>query len=75
MTWEVITVCKWNFASLCHILKEIISSKNSTKSAAWKLVPGPFVFCKMIFLKQSSYIRYVGAKLSKLVQKAAVNSK
>ena len=26
--------------------KEEISSKNSTKTAAWKLVPGPFVFAK-----------------------------
>ena len=24
--------------------KKNISSKNSTKAAAWKLVPGPFVF-------------------------------
>ena len=33
-------------ASLYHIPKEIISSKNSTKTAAGKLVPGPFVFAK-----------------------------
>ena len=33
-------------ASSCHIPKEIISSKNSTKNAAWKLVPGPFAFAK-----------------------------
>ena len=43
ITWEVITVCKWNLVSLCNILKQIISSKLSTKTAAWKLVPGPFV--------------------------------
>ena len=46
ITWEVITVCKWNLASLCHILKEIVSSKNFTNTAAWKLVPGLFVFAK-----------------------------
>ena len=46
MTWEVITVFKWNLASLCHILKDIISSKHSTKSVAWKLVSVPFVFAK-----------------------------
>ena len=34
------------FGQLSHILKEIISSKNSTKNAAQKLVPGPFVFAK-----------------------------
>ena len=33
-------------ASLCHMTKENISSKNSAKSAASKLVPGPFVFGK-----------------------------
>ena len=32
--------------SLCHITKEKISSKNFTKIAGWKLVPGPFVFAK-----------------------------
>ena len=31
-------------ASLYHIPKEIISWKNATKTAAWKLVPGSFVF-------------------------------
>ena len=46
ITWEVNTVCEWNLASLCHITKEKISSKNSTKTATWKLVPGPFVFAK-----------------------------
>ena len=29
---------------LCHIPKETISSKNSTKNATWKLVPGPCVY-------------------------------
>ena len=33
-------------ASLSHIPQEIISSKNSTKNAALKVVPGPFVFAK-----------------------------
>ena len=33
-------------ASLCHITKEKISSKNSRKNVAWKLVPGPFKFPK-----------------------------
>ena len=33
-------------ASLCHIPKKIISSKSSTKTAAGKLVPGPFMFAK-----------------------------
>ena len=28
------------------ISKQVISSKKSTKSVAWKLVPGPFVFVK-----------------------------
>ena len=46
ITWEVNTVCQWNLASLCHIIKEKISAKNSAKNAAWKLVPDPFVFTK-----------------------------
>ena len=46
ITWEVITVCKLNLASLYHILKGIISSKKFTNTAAWKLVPGLFVFAK-----------------------------
>ena len=33
-------------ASLSHITKEKISSKNSTKTESWKLVPDPFVFAK-----------------------------
>ena len=33
-------------ASLCLIIKGKISSKNSAKTAAWKLVPGLFVFAK-----------------------------
>ena len=33
-------------ASLCHIPKEKISSKNSKKVEAWKLDSGPFVFAK-----------------------------
>ena len=33
-------------ASLCHITKEKISSKNFTKTTAWKVVLGPFVFAK-----------------------------
>ena len=35
-----------NLTSLRQIPKEIISSNNSTKTAAWKLVPDPFVFVK-----------------------------
>ena len=46
ITWEVITVFYWNLASLCHMKKEKISSKNSNKIAAWKLVLGPFVCCE-----------------------------
>ena len=46
ITWEVNTICQWNLASLCHITKEKISSENFTKTAAWKLVPGPFIFPK-----------------------------
>ena len=32
--------------SSCHIKKEIISSTNSTKTAAGKQVPGFFLFAK-----------------------------
>ena len=47
ITWEItITVCSGNLASVCHITKEINLSKNSTKTATWKLVSGPFVFAK-----------------------------
>ena len=46
ITLEVNMVCWWNLASLCHILKEIFSSKNYTKNVTWKLVPGPFVLAK-----------------------------
>ena len=46
ITWEVNTICQWNLASLCHITKEKISSENFTKTAAWKLVSGPFCVCK-----------------------------
>ena len=46
ITWEENTVCQWNLASLCHITKEKILSKNSTKTATWKLVPDPFVLAK-----------------------------
>ena len=34
------------FGQFMSYAKEKISSKNSTKIAAWKLVPGPFVFAK-----------------------------
>ena len=30
----------------CHIINEKSSSKNFTKTAAWKLVAGPFLFAK-----------------------------
>ena len=36
-------------ARLCHITKEKISKKkkkNSGKTMAWKVVPGPYVFVK-----------------------------
>ena len=33
-------------ASLCHSTKEKVLSKNSTKTATWKLVPDPFAFTK-----------------------------
>ena len=33
-------------ASLCHVTKEKTSSKYFTETAAWKLVPDPFVFAK-----------------------------
>ena len=46
VTSEVNTVCWWNLTSLCHITKEKILSKNSTKTATWKLVSGPSVFGK-----------------------------
>ena len=41
ITWKV----KWNLASLCHIPKEIISLKNSTKGAAWETSSNPFCVC------------------------------
>ena len=76
ITLEVNTVYKWNFASLCHITKEKISSKNSAKTTTGKLVPCPLflqrirnkLHWKMIFLKQAIYIRYLTAILSKCVQ-------
>ena len=43
--WEVITVCQWNLAILCHITKEKRLSKIAL-TAIWKLVPDPFVFAK-----------------------------
>ena len=46
-TWEVNAVCLWNLTSLYHITKKIIFSKNSAKTATWKLVPDhPFCVCK-----------------------------
>ena len=36
LTWEVNTVYQLNLASLCHITKETILSKNSTKRATWQ---------------------------------------
>ena len=64
------------YTSLCHITKEKNLSKIPTKTATWKLVPDSSVFAKnlasiywkMDFLKQAVYIKYVIAKLSKLVQ-------
>ena len=69
-------------ASLCHIPKEIISSKKSTKSASWKLVPSPFVFAENLaqplleneIFEKSIYTRFVMAKVSKLVQISLVAS-
>ena len=46
ITWEVNTVCRWSFVKLCHITKEKALLKNSTKTATWKLVPGPFACVK-----------------------------
>ena len=46
LTWKVKTICEWNSASLCLIIKEKISSKNSAKTAAGKVGPGSFVFVK-----------------------------
>ena len=46
ITWEVNTVYYWNLASLSHITKENNLSENSTKIAARKVVPGPYVFAK-----------------------------
>ena len=57
--------------SLCHIIKEKIVSKTSTKTAISK-VSDPLVFTKSLkktlLLKQATYIRYILAKLSKPVQ-------
>ena len=33
ISWEVNTACSWNLVSLCHITKEEVLSKNSTKTA------------------------------------------
>ena len=46
ITWRVNTVFWWNLVSFCHITKEKKLSKNSTKAAAWKQVPYPFVLAK-----------------------------
>ena len=46
ITCEENTIYKWNLASLCHITEEKRLSKNSTKTATWKLVPDSFVFAK-----------------------------
>ena len=45
ITWEENTACLWTLASLYHIKKKILS-KNTTKTATWKLVPGLFGVCK-----------------------------
>ena len=44
--WKINKVCSWNLDSICHSPKQIVSWKNSTKTAAWKLALGPFVFAK-----------------------------
>ena len=62
--------------SFCHIIKEKILSKNSTKSLAWKLVPAPFVFTKnkpqplseKKTFEAGCLYRHVLAKLSKFVR-------
>ena len=46
ITWEVNTFCEWNLASLCHITKEKISSKDFTKNCALKTSSRPFCVCK-----------------------------
>ena len=61
---------------LYQITKERNSSKNSAKTATWKLVPDPFVAAKtqaqplseMKFLKEDNYIWNVIARPSKFVQ-------
>ena len=75
INWELNLVYLWNLASLCHIPKEINWSKKSTKTAVWKLVSGFLSVFKRLsttslgkFLRKSTYIRYVIAELSKLVQ-------
>ena len=71
---------------LCHITKEKAFSKNSTKTATWKLVPRPSCVCKELsstsigkwnfWSKQLTwdYMRYVLAKLSKFVQISTLTS-
>ena len=62
--------------SLRHILKEIISSKNSSKIAPENWFHALLCFqkinhnlnWKMKYLKESTYITYLIGKLSKLVQ-------
>ena len=64
------------FGQFMSYSKEKILSKNSRKTATWKLVPGPFVFAKNYAqpllenenLKQATYIRCVLGELSKFLQ-------
>ena len=70
------------FGQFMSYYKEKTSSKDSAKTAAWKLVPGLLClqrikhnyYWKMKFLKQAIYIRYVIAKLSKFVQISMLTS-
>ena len=81
ITWQVNTVCSWNLASLCLIIKKNFIKK-FCKNCGLKTKSRPFYICeelssfywKMKFLKQPSYIRYVRAKLSKLVQISMLTS-
>ena len=69
-TWPVFYTTKKNFVS-----------KTSIKTAAWQLVPDRFVFAKNKAqplleneVSEATYIRYVLAKLSKLVQISTLTS-
>ena len=76
--WEVNTVCYWNLASLCHIIKEKNTSKNFCKNCGLKTSSRPFCVWKELSIASTGkwnfwrkllvLYRYVIAKLSKFVQ-------